>query len=205
VGTIRAVIWDLGGVLICWDPRALYRRLMPEPEVDPFLAEIGFTEWNHAQDAGRSMPDGVAELAGVFPHRRALIEAYAARFGETMLGPVPGSVELLGQLRSLGAVRLFALTNWSADTFHLARRGYDFLDWFEAVVVSGEERLAKPDPQLFRLLLERHRLRPRSTVFIDDSPANIRAATALGLIGLLFTDADALRADLSRLGLLPPL
>ena len=203
VATIEAMIWDLGGVLIRWDPRAAYRTLLPDAEIDQFLEEIGFVAWNHANDAGRPMAAAIEQLAGRFPHRRALIEAYQERFAATLIGPVPGSVQVLQRLRDAGTVRLLALTNWSADTFHHARRDYDFLAWFEAIVVSGEEGMAKPEPELFRRMVERHRLDAASTLFVDDSAANVDAARSVGITALPFTGAGRLEANLVRLGLLP--
>ena len=144
-------------MLIRWTPRAPTHPAAGA-EIDQFLEEIGFVAWNHANDAGRPMAAAIEQLAGRFPHRRALIEAYQERFAATLLGPVPGSVQVLQRLRDAGTVRLLALTNWSADTFHHARRDYDFLAWFEAIVVSGEEGMAKPEPELFRRMVERHRL-----------------------------------------------
>ena len=195
-----AVVFDLGGVLVRWDPRRLYRQLMPEHEVDDFLAEIGFPAWNHAMDAGGDWADAVEMLAARHPHRRDLIASYPALFAETLDGPVPGSVEVLRDLHAAG-VRLLALTNWSAQTFPHAEQTFDFLTLFEGVVVSGREGLAKPDPRVFRLLLSRHDLDPARTVFVDDSAVNVAAATDVGLTGLLFHDAATLRADLHRLGL----
>ena len=196
------VVFDLGGVLIDWDPRHLYRRLLPEDEVDPFLDEIGFAAWNHAQDAGGSWDEAVDRLAARFPHHRDLISAYPARFPETMTGPVPGTVELLRELHARGT-RLLALTNWSAETYPHAVATFDFLSLFEDVVVSGVEGVAKPDPAVFALLVQRFDLDPAATVFVDDSPGNVDAAAAAGLQAVLFTGADDLRRDLSRLGLLP--
>jgi 2-haloacid dehalogenase len=199
----RAVVWDLGGVLISWDPRAVFRGMLgSDAEVEEFLAEVDFAAWNHRQDAGRPMAEGVADLVARFPHRRELAEAYPARFAETLVGPVPGSVELLAELRERGDVRLLALTNWSAEMFPHALAGYPFLSWFEALVVSGREGVAKPDPRIFRLLLERHGLAAAETVYVDDAPPNVAAADALGLTALRFVDAPTLRADLARLGLL---
>jgi 2-haloacid dehalogenase len=198
---ITAVVFDLGGVLIDWDPRYLYRKLMAADEVEPFLAEIGFREWNFAQDSGGSWDEAVEELAAEHPHHRELIAAYPRRFAETLGGPIDGTVAVLDELRHRGT-RLIALTNWSSGTFPHALETFDFLDRFEGIVVSGIEGVAKPDPVLFRLLLDRFDLDPEETVFIDDAPANVAAAAALGLTALLFTDPDRLRADLSRLGLL---
>jgi len=202
VGTATTVVFDLGGVLIRWDPTLLYRQLLPEAEVDGFLAEVGFAAWNHEQDAGRPWAEGIAAQAHRYPHRRALLEAYLERFAETIPGQIPGSVELLAQLRSAG-VRLLALTNWSAELFPVARERFAFLQWFEAVVVSGEERVAKPDAALWRVLVDRHGVRPEETVYVDDAPANVATARALGFHALLFTGADDLRATLGELGVLP--
>ncbi len=202
---VEAVVFDLGGVLIDWDPRRLYRQLLPEQDVEAFLTEVGFAAWNHAQDAGRPFAEAVEVHARRFPHRRELLAAYAERFAETLAGPVPGSVEVLRELAVAG-VRLLALTNWSAETFPVAEERFDFLRLFEAIVVSGRERVAKPDPAVFALLLRRHRLDPARTVFVDDGPANVAAASAAGLLAVRFTDARRLRADLAGLGLLggPP-
>ncbi|MGZ4609163.1 MAG: HAD family hydrolase [Actinomycetes bacterium] len=194
------VVFDLGGVLIDWDPRHLYRRLLPDDEIDDFLDEIGFAEWNHAQDAGGSWDEAVEALAARHPHRRELIAAYPRRYPETMAGPIEGTVRLLTQLRATGT-RLLALTNWSAETFHHALSTFGFLEMFEDIVVSGVEGVAKPDPRLFTLLIERFALVPAETVFIDDSAANVAAAAELGLTALRFRDPDLLRADLRRLGL----
>jgi len=198
----RTVVLDLGGVLVDWDPRYLYSRLLPPDEVEAFLDEVGFAAWNHAQDAGGSWEDAVRTLGDRFPHRRALLAAYPERFAETLGGEVPGSVAVLRELHEAGH-RLLALTNWSSGTFPHALARFGWLDLFEDVVVSGHEGVAKPDPAIFRLLLERHRLPAAGTVFVDDSPANVAAATALGLTGLLFRGAPRLRADLAGLGLLP--
>jgi 2-haloacid dehalogenase len=198
---ITAVVFDLGGVLIDWDPRYLYRKLMTDGEVEGFLEEIGFRDWNHAQDAGAPWDDAVEALAARHPHRRDLIAAYPSRFAETLGGAIEESVTLLDELYESG-MRLIALTNWSSGTFPHARATFDFLDRFEGIVVSGIEGVAKPDPVLFGILLDRYGLAPHETVFIDDAPANVEAAERLGLVALRFTDAAQLRADLSRLGLL---
>lgn len=198
--TPTTVVFDLGGVLIRWDPRLLYRRLMPPEEVEDFLAEIDFAGWNHAQDAGGSFADGVARLSALHPHRHELIAAYPARFPESLDGPITGTVEILRELHA-GGVRLFALTNWSAETFPHAVEMFDFLELFEAVLVSGCEGVAKPDPAVFRLLIDRHHLDPARTVFVDDSPVNVAAASASGLVAVRFADPDTLRRHLAARGL----
>jgi 2-haloacid dehalogenase len=200
---VRTVVFDLGGVLIEWDPRQLYRGLLPPAEVEAFLAEIGFAEWNHRQDAGRSWDDAVAEHVRRHPHRSDLIRAYPDRFRDSLVGPIAGTVTILEELHAQG-VALLALTNWSAETFPVARAAFPFLDLFDAIVVSGEEQVAKPDPRIFRILLERHRLEPGSTMFIDDSAANVEAARTAGLVAVRYEDPDALRRQLVAAGLLPP-
>lgn len=201
---VEAVVWDLGGVLIGWDPRVVFGPMLGSAEALEDFLRGDFAEWNHRADAGLPMADGLADAARRLPHRVGLLTAYVERYPETMLGPITGSVEILDELRRHDQVRLLALTNWSADTFPHAVAAYDFLSWFEAVVVSGQEGVAKPDERLFRLLLDRHSLDPARTVYIDDLPRNVAAAERLGLVALPFTDPTTLRADLSRLGLVEP-
>jgi 2-haloacid dehalogenase len=200
---VEAVVFDLGGVLIEWDPRHIYRDLLDtDEEIEAFLDEIGFARWTHAMDAGQgTWADAVAELTERYPHRGELIAAYPARFGESLAGPVEGSEAVLRELHARG-VPLLALTNWSAETFPVARDRFAFLDLFDGIVVSGHEGVAKPDLALYELLVQRYGLDPGATVFVDDRQVNVDAARAAGLHGLLFTDADRLRADLTRLGLL---
>ena len=196
------VVFDLGGVLIDWNPRHLYRKMLPdEAAVERFLAEVCSPAWNLEQDRGRSWEEAIAGLTREHPDKAELIAAYRGRWLEMLGGPIDGTVEILAELRAQ-EVPLFALTNWSAETYPLALELYDFLGWFEAVVVSGRERMVKPDPAIFRLLCERHGLRPEDLVFIDDNPKNAAAAAALGMEGIHFTSPEALRTDLTRLGLL---
>ena len=200
--TTRTVVFDLGGVLIDWDPRYLYRQLLPEDEVEAFLDEIGFAAWNHAQDAGGTWSDAVAAHVARHPHRRELIEAYPQRFLETLGGPIQGTVAILEELHTRG-VPLLALTNWSAETFRIARSEFDFLDLFDAIVVSGEERVAKPDPRIFQILLDRHGLDAAHTIVIDDAPANVSAAREAGLVAIRYESPSSLREQLVAAGLLP--
>ena len=201
--TLEAVAFDLGGVLIDWNPRYLYRALFDgdEAAMEQFLNEVTTQDWNAEQDAGRSWREAVDTLVAIHPDRRDLIVAYDERWPETLGGPIEGTVEILSDLRREG-VRLVALSNWSAEKFPVALERYEFLGWFEAVVISGEIGIAKPDPRIFRLLLERTGLAARSTVFVDDSPANVAAAASLGMVALQFQDPAILRRDLEGLGLL---
>ena len=198
-----AVVFDLGGVLIDWNPRHLYRQLIDdEPEMERFLRDVVSAEWNLEHDRGRSFDDGIALLIRQHPDQADLIAAFRDRWPETLGGPIQASVDILAELRDTG-VRLLALTNWSAETYPLGAARFPFLGWFEAVVVSGEERLVKPDPAIFRLLIERHGLEPRRTVFVDDLGANVAAAAALGFRAIQFTSASALRRELAGAGLVP--
>lgn len=199
---MRPIVFDLGGVLIDWDPRHLYRKLFDgEAEMERFLTEVCTQEWNEKQDEGRPFAEGVAELVERHPDQRPLIEAYAARWAEMMGGSISDSVEILGELRSRGHA-LYALSNFSAETFPHARERFDFLDWFDGIVISGEVRTKKPEPEIFRVLLTRHGLEAERCVFVDDIQANVEAAQDLGFEALHFTSAAALRDQLGRLGLL---
>lgn len=198
---MEAVVFDVGGVLVDWDPRHLYRKLLPdEAAVERFLAEVCTTAWNAEQDLGRPWAEAVASLSERFPDQAALIAAYHRRWGEMVAGAIDGTVAVLAELREAG-VPLYALTNFSTETFAQARARFGFLDWFQGIVVSGQERLIKPDPRIYQVLLERYRLTPQTTVYLDDAPVNVAAARALGMTGLRFTDPHRLRADLAELGL----
>jgi 2-haloacid dehalogenase len=197
------VIFDLGGVLIDWDPRHLYRRLFQddEAEMERFLTEVCNPDWNKRQDAGRPFAEAEAALIEQFPEHEALIRAWRKGFQEMIPGALEEVVTILTELKERG-VPLYALSNWSAETFAEMPARFPFLAWFHDIVVSGHERVIKPDPQIYRILLERTGIAPKSAVFIDDSPPNAAAAEALGMRGLVFTTATQLRADLATLELL---
>jgi len=199
----RVVVFDLGGVLIQWNPRHLYRKLFggDEAAMETFLATVCTVEWNQRQDAGRSFADAVAELAPHHPDKVELIEAFGRRFGEMIPGAIEGTVDILADLKRAGVPR-YALTNWSAETFPPQRNRFEFLSWFEGIVVSGQEGVIKPDPQIYRILLERYRIAPEEAVYIDDNPGNAAAATALGIHGIHFRSPELLRRELESLGIL---
>ncbi|WP_045765313.1 HAD family hydrolase [Xanthomonas albilineans] len=201
VSNIDTVVFDLGGVLIDWNPRYLYRRLFAqEAQMEHFLREICSPQWNERQDAGRPWHEAVAELSALHPAHAPMIAAYHARWPEMLGGALDDTVAVLEELRGCD-VRLYALTNWSHETFPIARERYPFLAWFEGVLVSGEERLVKPDPAIFALLCARYAITPSRAVFIDDAPRNVHAAAGIGMQALQFRDAATLRAALIALGL----
>lgn len=202
--SVRAVVFDLGGVLIDWDPRYLYGTLFDgdDEAMEQFLATVTTPDWNAQQDAGRSFGEAVDELAAQHPHHADLIRAYHVRWREMIGGPIQGTLELLAELRSAG-IPLYALTNWSAETFAPTKREFDFLSWFDGIVVSGEERVTKPDERIFRILVDRYGLEPGRTLYIDDSAVNVETARRLGFDTVHFRDPDQLRAELGRRGLPP--
>ncbi|CAH0194361.1 Phosphorylated carbohydrates phosphatase TM_1254 [Massilia sp. Bi118] len=203
---VHTVVFDLGNVLIKWDPRALYRKIFADDNaaMEHFLTEVCNAEWNERQDCGRPWKDGIALAIKQHPSHEANIRAYHERWEEMIPGAIDETVEILAQLRALG-IRLLALTNWSHETFPIALRRFSFLEWFEGIVVSGRELLVKPDPAIFKLLIDRYQLDPASTVFIDDSMRNVEAAVVEGLHGIHFQSAGDLRLRLQDLGIpLPP-
>ena len=197
------VVFDLGGVLVDWNPRYLYRRLFDgdADAMERFLAEVCTPAWNDEQDRGRPFAEACALLTREHPERRELIEAWPSRFDETMAGPIPGTVEILAELRARD-VPLYALSNWSAETFPRAVARFPFLQWFRGTVISGSLRIAKPDRAIYQHLLDSYRLRAEDTLFIDDAPRNVDAAAALGMQAMRFVDAAALRVALVDLGML---
>lgn len=197
----RSVVFDLGGVLIHWDPRLLYRKLLPsEDAVERFLAMVCPSEWNERLDAGLPLAEGIAERIAQFPQHEPLIHAYAERFGEMML-PMHRSIALLDELAER-RVPLFALSNWAAETFERTHASFPFLSAFDGLVISGRIGLAKPDPRIFRHLLDTHGLSAADTLFVDDRASNVEAARAAGLEGLLFEGPALLREALVLRGLL---
>lgn len=197
-----AVVFDIGGVLVDWNPRYLYRKLLPDEEsVEWFLTGVCTPEWNLEQDRGRPWGEAVAQLSARFPEHAELIVAYHRRWTETVAGAIDDTVDVLRELRGLG-VSLYALTNFSPDKFEWTRKQFGWFDWFGGIVVSGEERLVKPDPRIYQLLLDRYRLDAGDVVYVDDVAVNVDAARAVGMAAVRFTDPARLRADLSGFGLL---
>jgi 2-haloacid dehalogenase len=194
------VVFDLGGVVIDWDPRHLYRKVFEDPEeMERFLSTVCTPAWNEGFDRGLPFRDGVERLAAEHPDLAGPIRAYRDRWDEMLAGTIRGTVELLAELRSVG-VRLFALSNWSADTFPRARDRYEVLGWFEGILISGDVGATKPSPRIYRVFLDRFRLRADDCVVVDDRPENVEAARALGFPAILFVSAEGLRNDLRGFG-----
>lgn len=199
---IDTVIFDLGGVLIDWNPRYLYRKIFKsEDEIEWFLKSVCTSEWNDALDAGRPFADGIKELTQRHPEYTAPIRAWLDRWPEMISGPVSGTVDILREIKTSRRFRLYALTNWSHETFPWALKQFDFLSWFEGVVVSGIERMRKPHPEFFQVLFDRYSIDPARAVFIDDNIANIEAAKKLNLNTIAFQSPDQLRTSLKTWGI----
>ena len=201
--TAKAVIFDVGNVLYGWDPDAFLVRQLADDEARlRFVEDVDLYAWHETLDGGRSYAEAAAELEEKFPQYAALIAAWSDRFGETITGPVPGVHALVEALEARG-VPLYALTNFSADfwpPFHARERA--FFERFRGIVVSGEVKLLKPDPAIYWLALDRFRLRPAETLFVDDRAINVEAARAVGMKAHLFAGADDLEARLRAEGLL---
>ena len=194
------VIFDLGGVLIDWNPRYLYRKLFAdEAEMERFLADVCSLHWNDEMDEGRSWGEATEALVRLHPDQEKYIRAYRNRWPEMLGGLFEDTLEVLDALRRCNTP-LYALTNWSAETFDLTKAQYPFLDHFLGVVVSGREGVRKPDPEIFRRLLSRYDIAAPQAVFIDDNEKNVAAAAAMGIHAIHFQSASALRSDLLALG-----
>ena len=200
---MNTVVFDLGGVLVDWDPRSLLRDVMPgrEAEIEAILADVLNHDWNLARDRGDSWPDAIEALEAEHPQWADVFRAYDERWAETLVGAHEDSVAILRELHE-GGVPLYALSNWSAQKFPHAEERFEWLDWFEGIVVSGRVKLVKPDAAIFRYLLETFDLEPGDVFFIDDHEPNIVGARALGIYAHHFRDAYRLRADLRDKGLL---
>ena len=198
----RGVIWDFGDVVIQWDPRPAIVAGVGEAEADRFLAaeDFDFMAWNHLRDAGATWDDGEAEVRRTHPHWAEHAAAYRANFELSMTGPVPGTADLISELHAAGVPQL-GLTNWSHELYPAAPRLFPVLDLLDDVVVSGTEKLAKPDPAIYEIAVARAGLPAADLVLVDDKAANVAAAIEFGLDGIVFTGADDLRVALRERGL----
>lgn len=199
----RAVVFDLGGVLIDWNPRYLYDRLIPDAAAcEKFLTTVCSPEWNAGQDQGRPWQEAIAERSALFPDQAELIAAYFTRWEEMIPRAIPGTPEILATLQQKG-IRTWSITNFSTETLPRACARFPFLRSFDGMIVSGEVGLLKPDPAIYRCLLQRFSLNPEELLFVDDIPANVAAAQALGMHGHRFINAENLKITLQRHRLLP--
>lgn len=199
---LTSVIFDIGGVLLDWNPRYLYRKLFDdEQEMEWFLTEVCSPAWHERNDLGVPFAQAAGELAARYPEYSDAIWAWGQRSEEMIAGPISGTVEILRQLRER-AVPCYALTNMEAETYPLRLARYDFLQWFQGTVVSSAEGLLKPDPRIFHRLLDRFGLTPQTTLFVDDSRPNVDAALALGMQAMRFRSPEDLRRRLVQAGVL---
>jgi 2-haloacid dehalogenase len=202
---IEAIIYDLGNVLIDWNPDYVFNKLFDNDEKKKhFFENICTMEWNEQQDAGRSIKEATDELLQKHPDWKEYIAAYYGRWAEMLGGPIKESVAIFKQLKDSGRYKIYALTNWSAELFPIALKRYSFLHWFDGRVVSGEEKMRKPFPQFYHLILDRYNLVPEHTLFIDDNLRNIEAARELGIQCIHFQSPEQLRNELLQLQVLKP-
>lgn len=196
------LVFDLGAVLIDWNPRYLYEKVFATAaETDFFLSNVCTSAWNEEQDAGRSLQDGTELLITQHPQFEAEIRAFYGRWKEMLGGPIDETVDILRELKESNQYKIYALTNWSNETFPLALLTYPFLQWFDGIVVSGREKIRKPDAAFYNLLLDRYQLEADSTLFIDDNARNIHGAAACGIDGIHFTSPAALRKTLEEMAI----
>lgn len=189
----NTIIFDLGGVLIDWNPRYVYRTIFKtEKEIDWFFENICTHDWNENQDAGYPIAKGTEELVAKHPEWENEIRAYYGRWTEMLGGPIQETVDIFRALKNNNNMKFYALTNWSAETFPVALERFDFLHWFDGRVVSGEEKTRKPFPEFYRRLLDRYNVNPAEAIFIDDNLRNVKAAEELGIESIRFTTASDL-------------
>lgn len=198
----ETIIYDLGGVLIDWNPMYVFEKYFDRTEDrDYFFSNICTSAWNEEQDGGRTIAEGTQRLIEQFPEWEGAIHDYYGRWTEMIKGPIQESVDLLSAIRSTGQYRLYALTNWSAETFPHALQRFEFLSWFEGILVSGEEKTRKPFDDFYLKLLEKYSINKESALFIDDNLRNVEAAKKLGIRSIPFTNAESLRKSLKESGI----
>ncbi len=201
MNNINTIIFDFGGVLIDWNPRYMYRDEFEESsEMEYFLSEICTDDWNLQQDKGRSLEEGTRILQDKFPEHVAKIRLFYDQWEKMIKGDIPQNVTLLQKLKE--KYKLYGLTNWSAETFPIVFKQYSFFALFDGIIISGEEKLIKPDKKIFELMLERYHLEAKNSLFIDDNLKNIRAATELGFATIHVQENTDLKTELHALGLI---
>ena len=200
---VENIIFDLGGVLIDWNPKYVYRTIFnSEDEVDWFLENICTSDWNALQDKGRPLQEATQVLQNKYPQWSDQIAAYYGRWSEMLGGPIDQTVELLSKIKSNNRHNLYALTNWSQETFPVALERYEFLQWFQGIVVSGDEKCIKPDKDIYNILFERYHLDPASCLFFDDNKKNIATALQLGMQAWWFDTPEKLKEQLEETGII---
>jgi 2-haloacid dehalogenase len=201
--SIKAIIFDFGGVVINWDPRRVFRKYFPgdEQALEKFMVEIGFMEWNLRQDEGYPFEQAVVDLSAQFPQYAHIIKAYDTEWEQSITGIVPETVDLLRRLKAAGN-HLYGLTNWNHAKFTLVRHKFEFFSLFEEIVISGEVKLAKPDPAIYRLLLGKIGLSAQDCLMVDDTVRNVEASRKLGFETIHYLSPDQLEAEFKRLGVL---
>ena len=201
--TINTIIFDLGGVLIDWNPKYVYSTIFEkEKEMEWFFEHICTFEWNEEQDAGRSLAEATNLLIRKYPDHEANIRAYYDRWEEMLGGPIDETVEILRDLKKNPALKLYALTNWSAETFPVALNKYEFLHWFDGRIVSGEEKIRKPFRDIYMRLIEKYSIDPSNALYLDDNQRNLLPAKELGMETIHFQGPEQLRSEFQKLGLL---
>jgi 2-haloacid dehalogenase len=200
---ITTIIFDLGNVLIDWNPKYVFDKMFDDGERKKFFFEnICTMEWNEMQDAGRPIKEATEELVAKYPEWKEYIEAYYGQWRDMLGGPIHDTVEIFKELKQSEKYRLYALTNWSAELFPYALATYDFLHWFDGRVVSGEEKMRKPEPDFYHILLDRFHVTPEHALFIDDNFRNVKAAQEIGINTIHFTSPQQLKDELIKLNLL---
>lgn len=200
---INTIVFDLGGVLIDWNPSYVFDKMFTDEERKKhFFENICTPDWNEMQDAGRTLKEATEELLAKHPEWKEYIEAYYGRWEEMLGGPIHGTVEILRQLKNEQKYKLYALTNWSAELFPIALKRYDFLHWFDGRVVSGEEKTRKPFREFYDVMINRFGLIPEQTLFIDDNFRNVEAAKQIGFKTVAFVSPPQLKEELHQSGIL---
>ncbi|MCJ8210598.1 HAD family phosphatase [Mucilaginibacter sp. RS28] len=198
---INTIIFDLGAVLIDWNPEYLYRKIFSdEQEMRDFLSTICTPAWNEEQDAGRTLAEGTEILIAQHPEHEESIRAYYGRWEEMLNGTIEGTVDIFKKLKASGRYKIYALTNWSTETFEIAKQKFELLNWFDGLVVSGEEKIRKPFPKFYQILLDRYHVKPEEALFIDDNLRNVEAARKLGIPSIHFTSPRQLADALPEFG-----
>lgn len=200
---IKAIIFDLGAVLIDWHPKHLYKKIFSdEADIDYFLQNVCTSAWNEEQDGGRSLKEATDLLVTQFPDQEDNIRAYYGRWEEMLAGAIEGTVEIFKRLKDSGNYKIYALSNWSAETYPIAVQRFEFLNWFDGVVVSGAEKMRKPFPEFYQLLLDRYNLKAEEALFIDDNLRNVEAARDLGIASIHFQSPEQLEMALKQYSVL---